>query len=52
MEPSHVLLAIGRDAATARGSIRFSMGRSTAIEDLHAAARSLEQIAGRIGIPV
>ena len=49
MEPSHVLLAIGRDAATAKASIRFSMGRSTTIEDLQTTATSLEAIVGRIG---
>ena len=52
MEPSHVLLAIGRDAATAKASIRFSMGRSTTIEDLQTTASSLEAIVGRIGIRV
>ena len=49
MEPSHVLLAIGRDAATAKASIRFSMGRSTTIDDLRTAASSLEAIVARIG---
>jgi len=49
MEPSHVLLAIGRDAATAKASIRFSMGRSTTMTDLRTAAGALEAIVGRIG---
>jgi cysteine desulfurase len=52
MEPSHVLLALGRDPATAKASIRFSMGRSTTIGDLRAVAGSLEQIVQRIGTPV
>jgi cysteine desulfurase len=32
--PSHVLLAIGADAAAARGAVRVSMGRATTRDDL------------------
>jgi len=34
LEPSHVLTAIGLTPAQARGSIRFSLGRSTAAQDI------------------
>lgn len=34
MQPSHVLLAMGRDPATARATIRFSFGQSNSESDL------------------
>jgi len=34
VEPSHVLLAMGRDPQTAKATIRFSLGRSTTSDDL------------------
>jgi cysteine desulfurase len=34
IQPSHVLLAMGRDLATARATIRFSFGRSNTEEDI------------------
>ncbi len=34
LEPSHVLLACGRDHATAHGSMRFSLGRLTTEEEI------------------
>jgi cysteine desulfurase len=34
IQPSHVLLAMGRDPATARATIRFSFGRSNKEEDV------------------
>jgi cysteine desulfurase len=49
MSPSHVLMAMGRSAATARASIRFSMGRSTTEDDLLHAVTKLEEIVKRIG---
>jgi len=36
-QPSHVLLAMGADAATARGSIRLSLGHSSVDADVDAA---------------
>ena len=48
LEPSHVLLAMGRDEATARATIRFSMGRATTEEDLEAAANGLKVVLARI----
>ncbi|HEY6192153.1 MAG TPA: cysteine desulfurase family protein [Bacteroidota bacterium] len=49
MEPSHVLLAMGRDPATAKAAIRFSMGRSTTEEDIDYTAGVLTDIVERIG---
>jgi len=51
MEPSHVLLAMGRDHQTAKATIRFSMGRSTTDDDLHYAVGHLAAIISRIGKP-
>ena len=44
--PSHVLLAMGLDEATARGGVRFSMGPTITREDVAEAARVLEQVLG------
>jgi len=49
MEPSHVLLAMGRDAETAKATIRFSMGRSTTPDDLHYVIARLDEIVKKIG---
>jgi len=35
-EPSHVMLAMGRNRATARGSLRFSLGNSSTFADIAA----------------
>jgi cysteine desulfurase len=48
MEPSHVLLAMGRTPATAKATIRFSMGRSTTEEDLAYAVAALVDVVARI----
>jgi cysteine desulfurase len=45
LEPSHVLSAIGLDAATARGTVRFSLGRTTTATDI---ARLLGHLPGTI----
>ncbi len=34
MQPSHVLLAMGRDLETAKATVRFSLGRGTSREDI------------------
>jgi cysteine desulfurase len=34
LEPSHVLLAMGLDHATAHGSVRLTLGRDTSEEDI------------------
>jgi cysteine desulfurase len=49
LEPSHVLLAMGRSVPTAKASLRFSMGRMTTKEDLQYAVEKLEEIVRRIG---
>jgi cysteine desulfurase len=52
MEPSHVLLAMGRDAETAKATLRFSMGRWTTSEELDYTVDELDRIVRRIGRPV
>ena len=49
MEPSHVLLAMGRDAKTSKATIRFSMGKGTTPEELEYVVTTLEEIVKRIG---
>ena len=56
-QPSHVLLAMGADEAAARGSLRFSLGHSSTVEDvdglLLALAQSVERArrAGMTTVP-
>ncbi|WP_410479295.1 cysteine desulfurase family protein [Pseudonocardia sp. H11422] len=56
-QPSHVLLAMGADEATARGSLRFSLGHTSTPEDVDAVASVIGQVverarrAGRNGAP-
>ena len=40
-QPSHVLLAMGRDSATARSSLRFSLGRTTTEADVDAVVAAI-----------
>jgi cysteine desulfurase len=52
-QPSHVLLAMGLDAAAARGSLRFSLGHSSTVDDpraLGAAIGPVVERARRAGI--
>ena len=49
MEPSHVLLAMGRDTATAKATLRFSMGRATTSDDLHYVVDRLSEVVRTIG---
>ncbi len=44
LEPSHVLLAVGGEAALAHGSIRLTLGRSTAEAEVRRTARELGRI--------
>jgi cysteine desulfurase len=44
VQPSHVLLAMGRDERTAKATIRFSLGKSSTREDLQYAADALEEV--------
>lgn len=44
MQPSHVLLAMGRSPAQARAAIRFSLSHQTTEEDLLYAVEALEKV--------
>jgi cysteine desulfurase len=44
LQPSHVLLALGRDEKTARATIRFSLGRNTTTEELDYAVDALKEV--------
>ncbi|MDD3088288.1 MAG: cysteine desulfurase NifS [Candidatus Omnitrophica bacterium] len=48
LEPSHVLLAIGLDHATAHGSLRITMGRWTAEGDVSYFLENLPKVVGRL----
>jgi cysteine desulfurase len=48
IQPSHVLLAAGRDAETAKATLRFSFGRSNSEEDVQSAARALTTVIERM----
>jgi cysteine desulfurase len=47
--PSHVLLAIGRNPATAAASLRLSFGSGTTADDLDYAAGEIVRIVSSIG---
>lgn len=47
-EPSHVLTAIGLRRDQAKSTLRFSLGRSTAEEDVEALVETLPSIVGRL----
>ncbi len=44
LEPSHVILALGVDRATAHGTVRFSLGKETTKEDVERAVESVKRI--------
>jgi cysteine desulfurase len=46
-QPSHVLLAMGADEATARGSLRFSLGHTSTPADVDAVAAVIGQVVDR-----
>lgn len=46
-QPSHVLLAMGLDEATARGALRFSLGHTSTDEDVDAALAALPEVVAR-----
>ncbi|MFH1189684.1 MAG: cysteine desulfurase NifS [Candidatus Omnitrophota bacterium] len=48
LEPSHVLTAMGIDAADAQGSIRFSLGRDNTKEDMDYVLKTLPPIIQRL----
>ncbi|WP_041941155.1 MULTISPECIES: cysteine desulfurase family protein [Frankia] len=47
-EPSPVLLAMGRSATAARESLRFSVGRFTTVDQIHAAAATVARAVLRV----
>ena len=46
-QPSHVLVAMGADEATARGSLRFSLGHTSTAADVDAVAAVIGQVVER-----
>lgn len=48
LEPSHVLLAIGLDHATAHGSLRITMGRWTKEQDVDYLLENLPKVVGKL----
>lgn len=48
LEPSHVLLALGRDRATAAATVRFSLGMDTTEADVDYAVDRLAAVVGRM----
>jgi cysteine desulfurase len=46
-QPSHVLLAMGADEATARGSLRFSLGHTSTAADVEAVAAVIGPVVER-----
>lgn len=46
-QPSHVLLAMGADHARARGSLRFSLGRSSSQADVDALGAAIAEVVER-----
>ncbi|MGB6120681.1 MAG: cysteine desulfurase family protein [Bacteroidota bacterium] len=48
MQPSHVLLALGRDPETAKATLRFSFGRGNTEEDVEAAIKALQTVVERM----
>jgi cysteine desulfurase len=46
-QPSHVLLAMGADEATARGSLRFSLGHTSTTADVDAVAAAIGPVVER-----
>jgi cysteine desulfurase len=46
-QPSHVLLAMGADEATARGSLRFSLGHTTTAADIERVTAVIGQVVER-----
>ena len=46
-QPSHVLLAMGADADSARGSLRFSVGHTSTAEDVAAVADAIGPVVER-----
>lgn len=48
VEPSHVLMSLGLNAATAKSSVRFSIGKQNSIEDIDYTIEKLDFIVSRM----
>ena len=48
IQPSHVIMAMGRDRATARATIRFSFGKGNTMEDVDMALAALKRVISRM----
>lgn len=48
MQPSHVLLAMGRDARTAKATLRFAFGRSNTDQDVAQVVECLKKVLERM----
>jgi len=46
-QPSHVLLAMGSDIDSARGSLRFSVGHTSTSDDVAAVAQAIGPVVER-----
>ena len=44
LDPSHVLLAIGRPHEVAHGSLRLSLGENTSLEDVDTIIQSVSEV--------
>jgi len=47
-EPSHVLLAMGRDHEHAAGAVRFSLGRGNTVDEIDRTVEALDQVLARL----
>ena len=48
LQPSHVLLALGRDELTAKATLRFSFGRANSEEDVKYAAGAVKRVIAKM----
>lgn len=48
LQPSHVLLAMGRDEATARATLRFSFGKGNTADEVPVVAEALTTVVARM----
>ena len=48
LEPSHVLMAMGKDVETAASTVRFTLGLSTTKEDVDYALAKLKKIVKKL----
>ncbi|HSQ76479.1 MAG TPA: aminotransferase class V-fold PLP-dependent enzyme, partial [Bacteroidota bacterium] len=50
VQPSHVLLAMGRDEGTAKATVRFSFGRGNSEEDVAVVREAMQRIVARMSV--